>query len=316
MEDRPDGPAGIGLGEAGALAAPVIAQARDTGADPVRGILLMVAAMMIVPFMDAFAKHLSGRYAVSQLVWSRFFFHFIILAPFVFYRHRLAALRPRQPVLQVVRGGFLLSATVLFFGAISVMPMANALALLFISPMVVTALSPLILGEEVGLRRWFAAVAGFGGALIILRPGLGIMQWGSLLAAGAGCSFAFYTLATRKLAGSAPPTVTLAYTAILGAFVMSIAVVPDWITPRPADLAMMVAIGAIAVAGHFLLIRAFDYAPASLLAPYSYSEIVMATALGYIWFGDFPDGWTWTGIAVIVASGSYISMRSRRRTIA
>lgn len=315
MENRPEGPAGIGMGEAGALAAPTIQPTRNASGDPVRGILLMVSAMMIVPFMDAFAKHLSGRYAVSQLVWSRFFFHFAILAPFVLYRHRLAALRPRQPVLQIVRGGFLLSATVLFFGAISVMPIANALALLFVSPMVVTALSPFVLGEEVGLRRWAAAIAGFGGALVILRPGLGVMQWGSLLAAGAGCSFAFYTLATRKLAGSAPPSVTLAYTAILGALVMSIAVVPDWITPRPADLAMMVAIGAIAAAGHFLLIRAFDHAPASLLAPYSYSEIVMATALGYVWFGDFPDGWTWTGIAVIVASGIYISMRSRTRAI-
>jgi drug/metabolite transporter (DMT)-like permease len=153
---------------------------------------------------------------------------------------------------------------------------------------------------------------GFLGALIILRPGFGVVQIGSFFALGAGCSFAFYTLLTRKLSGSGPPLVTLAYTAITGAVLMSFLVIPDWVTPPPLDLAMMAGIGAIAAGGHFLLIRAFDHAPASLLAPYSYSEIVMATAVGWYIFGDFPDGWTWTGIAVIVASGVYISWRERR----
>jgi drug/metabolite transporter (DMT)-like permease len=171
-----------------------------------------------------------------------------------------------------------------------------------------------MLGERVGIRRWLAVAAGFLGALIILRPGFGVMQMGSLLALGAGCSFAFYTLLTRKLSGSAPPLVTLAYTAVTGMMVMSVAVLPDWITPPPEDLVMMAAIGAVAASGHFLLIRAFDHAPASLLAPYSYSEIVMATAVGWLIFGDFPDGWTWAGIAVIVSSGIYISWRERRKT--
>jgi len=273
----------------------------------------MVAAMMVVPFMDALAKYLSDRYAVSQLTWARFFFHFMILAPIVLYRHGAAALRPAQPVLQLVRSGFTLLATILFFAAIARMPIADALALLFVSPMVVTSLSPVMLGERVGARRWAAVIAGFLGALIILRPGLGVAQLASFLAIGAGCSFALYTLLTRKLSGSAPPLVTLAYSAVTGAVLMSVAVIPDWITPPPMDLLMMAGIGAIAAVGHFLLIRAFDYAPASLLAPYSYSEIVMATAVGWFIFSDFPDSWTWTGITVIVASGIYISWRERRK---
>jgi drug/metabolite transporter (DMT)-like permease len=171
-----------------------------------------------------------------------------------------------------------------------------------------------MLGERVGIRRWLAVAAGFLGALIILRPGFEVVQMGSLFALAAGCSFAFYTLLTRKLSGSAPPLVTLTYTAVTGMVVMSIAVLPDWITPPPVDLIMMAAIGAVAAGGHFLLIRAFDHAPASLLAPYSYSEIVMATAVGWFIFGDFPDGWTWTGISVIIASGIYISWRERRKT--
>jgi len=212
-----------------------------------------------------------------------------------------------------VRGGFTLAATILFFAAIAKMPIADALALLFVSPMIVTALSPIVLGEQVGIRRWSAVACGFIGALIILRPGFGVAQPSSFLAVGAGCSFAIYTLLTRKLSRSAPPLVTLAYTAVLGAVLMSIAVIPVWIAPSPMDLLMMASIGAIAAGGHFLLIKAFDYAPASLLAPYSYSEIVMATAVGWIFFSDFPDGWTWTGIAVIVASGIYISWRERRK---
>lgn len=312
-EEHGEGPAGIAMGETGALAAPPGHVPPVAAENHLAGILLMVAAMMIVPFMDALAKHLSDRYAVSQLAWARFFFHFAILAPIVLYRYGAAALRPARPVLQLLRSAFTLLATILFFAAISLMPIADALALLFVSPMVVTALSPLMLGERVGLRRWAAVVAGFLGALVILRPGFGVAQPGSLLALGAGVCFAFYTLLTRKLAGSAPPLVTLAYTAVIGAAAMSIAVVPGWVTPPPGDLLMMAAIGAIAASGHFLLIRAFDHAPASLLAPYSYSEIVMATAVGWFVFSDFPDGWTWTGIAVIVSSGIYISWREGKK---
>lgn len=306
-------PRGIAMAEAGAIGAPPDKAGIRPGDNPARGILLMVAAMMIVPFMDAIAKYLAADYPVTQIVWARFFFHFAIMAPIVLYRYGAGTLRPRQPGLQVVRGGFLLMATILFFTAIAVMPIADALALLFISPMVVTALSPMLLGEQVGIRRWTAVIVGFLGALIILRPGLGATQAGSFLAIGAGCAFAFYTLATRRLSGSAPPLVTLVYTAVLGAAVMSIAVIPVWVAPPPGDLALMAGIGAIAAGGHFLLIRAFDFAPASLLAPYSYSEIVMATAVGWFIFNDFPDGWTWAGIAVIVGSGIYISWRERQK---
>lgn len=312
MTGRDEGPPGLAMGETGAIAAAPGPAPVAAAENPLAGVLLMVAAMMIVPFMDALAKILSDRYTILQLTWARFFFHFMILAPIVLYRHGTSALRPARPLLQLVRSGFTLLATILFFGAIALMPIADALALLFVSPMVVTALSPMMLGERVGPRRWAAVIAGFAGALIILRPGFGIAQLGSFLALGAGCSFAFYTLLTRKLSGSAPPLVTLTYTAVTGAVLMTVAVAPGWITPPPLDLVMMAGIGAIAAGGHFLLIRAFDHAPASVLAPYSYSEIVMATAVGWFIFSDFPDGWTWLGIAVIVGSGIYISWRERR----
>lgn len=279
---------------------------------PAKGIVLMLAAMAVVPVMDGVAKHLSASFPVLQVVWARYFFHLLILLPVVLWRHGAGALLLRNPWLQVARGGFLLGSTVLFFAAIAVMPIADALALVFVAPLVVTALSPLILGERVGLRRWTAVGVGFVGVVVIVRPGLSAFHPGMLLALGAGTVYAFYSLATRKLSGSAPPLVTLVYTALLGALVMSALVPVVWTPPGTKDLFWMVLMGALAAGGHFLVIKSFEHAEASLLAPLGYSEIVMATVVGYVAFGDFPDAWTWLGVAIVITSGVYVSLRERR----
>ena len=278
---------------------------------PLIGILLVVAAMSVVPFMDALAKYLSGHIPVLQVVWSRYFFHFCLIFPVVLWRYGPRRMVPAKPLLQLVRGVLLLASTALFFAAIAYMPLADALALVFVSPLVVTALSPLVLGETVGLRRRLAVLVGFCGALIIIRPGFGTLQWPALLALSGGLVFGLYFLSTRRLAGSAPPLVTLTYTAAAGAVLMSLVMPFVWVTPSLQDLGAMALMGLIAAGGHFLLIRAFDYAPASLLAPFTYSEIVMTTLLGLVIFGDFPTAWTWAGIAIIIGSGVYISLRER-----
>ena len=213
----------------------------------------------------------------------------------------------------MLRSAFLLASTVFFFAAIALMPLADALALVFVSPLVVTALSPWLLGEQVGIRRWSAVLVGFLGVLIIIRPGAGVIQTGSLLALTAGTIFAFYLIATRKLAGSAPPLVTLTYTALVGALVMSVAMLWYWREPALFDWLMMIAMGAIAASGHFLLIKAFELAPASTLAPFTYWEIISTTVIGYVWFGDFPHSLTWLGIAIVIGSGVYISYREAIR---
>lgn len=284
-----------------------------TGSDSsLAGVALMLAAMAVVPLMDGVAKHLSATFAVLQVVWARYFFHLLILLPLVLWRHGAGALLLRNPWPQLLRGGFLLGSTILFFAAIAVMPIADALALVFVAPLVVTALSPLLLGERVGPRRWTAVSLGFVGVLVILRPGVSAFHTGMLLALGAGTVYAFYSLATRRLSGSAPPLVTLTYTALLGAMVMSVVVPAVWTPPGTLDLLWMVLMGALAAFGHFLVIKSFEHAEASLLAPLGYSEIVMATIVGYLAFGDFPDAWTWAGIVIVIASGVYVSMRERR----
>ncbi len=276
------------------------------------GILLIVLSMSIVPLMDGLAKVLSARYPVVEIVWARYFFHLLYLLPIVVVRFGASALIPRHPLLQIFRGGLLLISTFLFFAAIAQMPIADALALVFISPLIVTALSPVLLGEQVGSRRWAAVWTGFIGALIIIRPGFISIDTGTVLALAAGIIYAFYMIATRKLSGTSPPLVTLTYTALLGAVVTSAIVPFQWIMPGAFDFLLMAAMGLCAAAGHFLLIKAFEYAPASVLAPFGYSEIVMATIIGFVIFGDFPDTWTWFGIAVIISSGIYVSIRERR----
>jgi drug/metabolite transporter (DMT)-like permease len=274
---------------------------------------LILVAMAVVPCMDGIAKYLSRDYPVVQIVWARYFFHFLLLCPVLLLRFPLASLRPKRAGLQVLRGGLLLVSTVLFFAAISVIPLADAIALVFISPLVVTALSPFLLGEKVGFHRYGAVVLGLIGALIVIRPGQGAFEAAALLAAGAGVVYAFYSILTRKLSGSAPALVTLGYTALLGAVFVSLVVPFHWVSPDLNGWLMMAAMGVVAAVGHYFVIKAFELAPASFLAPFGYSEIVMTTIIGYTVFGDFPDYLTWIGIFVIIASGVYITWREKVR---
>lgn len=273
----------------------------------------MLTAMAIIPVMDATAKALSDSYHTVQLVWVRYFFHLLLFLPFVLWRYRYRLFRPARPLLQILRGAMLMSSTGLFFAAIALMPLADALAVVFIYPFVITALSPLVLGENVGLRRWAAVGSGFVGALIVIQPGAEILSAGVPFAVAAGSIYACYVLSTRKLAGSDPPLVTLTFTGMVGAVVMTLALPFFWVMPEPGDWPLMLLMGLCAALGHLCIIIAHEKASASQLAPLGYSEIISATLLGYLFFGDFPDPLTWLGIAVIVASGIYISIREGRR---
>lgn len=276
--------------------------------------VLMLSAMTLLPVMDGLAKGLTERYPVAQVVWARYFFHFLFMVPILFLRFAPGALVPQRLGLQLVRGGLLLAATGLFFFALADLPQSTVLALFFVSPAVVTVVAPFLLGERVGGRRVVAVALGFLGVLLILRPGAGVFGWGALCAIGAGVIHGFYMLFTRRLAGSAPPLVTLGYTAVIGAVVMTVLVPFAWVQPAPRDLAVMALLGLLAASGHFLLIRAFDYAPATWLAPLGYAEIVTAIAYGYAAYRHLPDAFTWLGIAVIVGAGVWISVYERRLT--
>lgn len=280
-----------------------------TSADrPVLGITLMIIGMLIVPLLDGCAKILSADYSVLQVSWARFAFHFVWLLPIVAWRgHRWWRI-PSSPWLHASRSAFLLIATVFFFLAISVVPIPNALALLFVSPLIVTVAAPFILDERFAPARITAATIGLFGVLVVLRPGTTDFSPMALFALGAGFSYAMYIITTRRVAGRSPPLLTLFYTAVVGFFVLSLVMPWVWIWPDATGWGLMALMGLIAAAGHFMVIKACDYADASLLSPFNYAEIIGATAVSYWLFGYFPDTWVWTGIAIICGTGIAISL--------
>ena len=287
-----------------------------TSSRPLLGIGLMLTAMSILPFLDVIAKHLGQQgVPVLQIVWARLFFGALLTMPFALKIAGVGGLVPNMPLMHAVRASFIIAATAFFFWALKYLPIADTLAIFFVQPLIVTLLSPAVLGEHVGIRRWSAVAVGFAGTLIIIRPGFQEVNPGVFLALASGASLAIYLLLTRKIAGSAPAMVTTFYTSLSGAVIMSVIVVFVWETPTPAQWGFFVLLSIIANGGHYLIIRAYDHGEASMLAPLAYTEIVMATFAGWYFFGDFPDFWTFFGVGILIASAIYISWRERVRNL-
>lgn len=278
------------------------------------GIGFMLLAMAILPVIDVIAKHLGQTgMPVLMIVWARLTFGALMTLPLALPHVGLRGLIPDRPALHALRASLLTAATFLFFWSLKFLPIADALAIFFVQPLVVTALSPLVLGERVGPRRWAAVAFGFLGTLIIIRPGLTTLNPGALMALGSGTSLALYLLLTRRISGAQKAIVTTFHTNALGALITTALVPLVWTAPGPSDWALLLALAAIANLGHYCIVRAYDHAEASLLAPLAYTEMVTSTLMGYVFFGDFPDAWTFLGVAILIASAIYISLRERAR---
>lgn len=290
---------------------------KSRSAHPLLGIGLMMSAMALLPFLDVIAKYLGQQgVPVLQIVWARLFFGAIFTAPFALKLAGPKGLFPNMPLMHMIRAAFMIAATGFFFAALHYQSIADTLAIFFVQPLVVTLLSPLVLGERVGVRRWVAVLIGFIGTLIIIRPGFQELNPGVFLALGSGTSLAIYLLLTRKIAGSAPAMVTSFYTALCGAIIISVIALFVWQPPTASQWAFFVLLSLIANTGHYLIIRSYDNAEASLLAPLAYTEMVMATLAGWYFFGDFPDIWTFAGVGILIACAIYISWRERKRDVA
>ena len=280
------------------------------------GIGLMISAMAVLPFLDAIAKYLGQQgVPVMQIVWARLFFGAFLTLPFALRLAGPRGLIPNMPLMHAVRAALMIAATGFFFAALHSLSIADTLAIFFVQPLIVTMLSPLVLGEKVGIRRWAAVLIGFIGTLIIIRPGFQELNPGVFLALGSGASLAIYLLLTRRIAGSAPAMVTTFYTSLMGAIITSVIVLFVWQTPTTEQWMFFVLLSAVANGGHFLIIRAYDHAEASLLAPLAYTEMIMATIVGWYVFGDFPDVWTFVGVGILIACAVYISWRERVRRV-
>ena len=276
-----------------------------------KAIIFNLLAWVMLPIMDGFAKYLSADLPVLQITWARYFFTVVFTFPVMFFFFRRNLVWTDKPKLQFIRGLILLTANICFFYAISVISLAKALTLAFVAPLIVTAFSPIFLDEKVGFRRWSAVIIGFIGSLVVIRPGFVEINLASFAALGTGIMYGFYLIITRKLSTSDNPLLTLLLTGVVGAVIISCIMPFVWVQPTTSQWSMMAAIGVFACIGHLFLILSLKYADASKLAPFSYFEIVTNIIIGYYFFGDFPDSWTFLGLAIIVISGIYIYQREQ-----
>jgi len=275
-----------------------------------KAIALLVVAVNLLAMMDGMVKYLAeAGYPALQILWARFFFNALLVSPIAAYRHRGLMLRPNDPGTQIGRGLLHALGTLLLFMAYARMPLADALAVYNAYPFVVAMLAPFLLAERSDWRQWLAVVVGFGGTMLVIRPGFESFNAGAVYALVGSIAFALYLILTRKLAGSAPADLTLSYQSLSATIIISMAVPFFWVTPDAFAVVLFIAIGAISALGHLLVILAFARAPASYLAPFGYMEIVTAAVIGFALFGDIPDFVTWVGIAVICASGIFIGIQ-------
>ena len=276
-----------------------------------RGPILNLSAWLILPIMDAIAKYLSYSLPILQITWFRFFFSAVITGIFIYLFSRKSFVRSKNIKSQVLRGILLLTSSLLFFYAISVISLAKALTLAFICPLIVTALSPYFLKERVGRRRWTAVIVGFIGVLLVIRPGIVEFNWASLASLGTGLCYAIYLIVTRSLKDTDNGLLTLLFTSIVGTVVLSVYLPFVWVNPSLNQLFLALNMGFIAALAHGLIIISYNYSDASKLAPLGYFEIIPNIIIGYIWFSDFPDKYTVLGLLVIILSGIYVFRREQ-----
>ncbi len=280
------------------------------------GIALMCGAVACFACLDATAKFLSPHMPTLQIVWARYVSAFLLALLWANPVKQPRLMVTSRPVLQVARSMLLLGSTLFNFLAVRYLQLDEALSIMFSTPFLVAALAGPMLGEWLGWRRWCAICVGFAGVLLVTRPGLGGIHPAALLSLGGALCYAFYGIITRTLSRSDSNETTLFYSNLVGALVM-VPVVPFvWTTPSDSLLiALMVVMGVFASLGHYLLIVAHRLAPASVLSPFIYSQMVWVIALGYLVFSDVPNYWTMAGAATVIASGLYMIHRERRRRV-
>ena len=283
---------------------------RDTRA----GIAYMLLGIVLLPVMNAIAKSLTADYPLTQVVWARFLGHLVWMSLFFGPFLGAALLRAHRPREMVGRSFVFFASNCVFIAALPYIQLATASAIMFTTPLVVVALSVPLLKERVGPWRSAAVVVGFCGALVIIRPGTDVFQPAALLMLLSAVCFAGYQLWTRRLARYERPETLIIYTALAGAIVMSL-IAP--FTSRPpddiVDTLKFAGVGLIGGAAQYFIICALQRAPASVVSPIGYAELIAAASFGYVIFDDLPDRYTWLGAALIVSAGLVVAWRERAR---
>ena len=276
-----------------------------------RGVLWMLLGMSCIGVLDGMAKYLGLRLSGIEVAWGYIVATFVCIMAYAFATRVPPArvLRSRRPWLQAARAVCLVISLTFLFVSLRYLPLAEATAINFTSPLFIVAVSGPILGERIDLGRWLAVAAGMVGALIVARPGAAVFHWASLLPLAGAVFFAYFNIVTRLLRTADPPLATLAHTFGIGSVLTSLALPFVWTVPTPAECLVFAAAGVLGFTAHFAIVRSLELADASTVAPLNYVRLVWAIGIGLVVFGDVPEAATLVGGAVIVASGLYVVYR-------
>jgi drug/metabolite transporter (DMT)-like permease len=280
---------------------------------PFRGIAMILASTVFLGTSDVTAKYLSHTLPAVEIAWLRFLVFAMIMVPAMIPGSPLFALRTGCFNLQIMRGAALLGSSLFFISGLRYLPIAEASATGFVSPIFVTALSIVFLSEKVGVRRWIATAVGLLGVLVILRPGSGAFHPAALFPIVSALCWAGTLIMTRMMSGSERAITTMTYSSIVGVLILSLLVPFVWVTPSWQDILLGVFIGIASTAGQWIVVLAFRYADASVLAPFQYIQLLWVSVFGFLIFSEIPDIWTVSGAAFIIASGLYTAHRERVR---
>ena len=285
--------------------------------DPPRlilGILFMCATALFFPLMGGVAKLLGAEYSSLQVSWARAFGHILFMLAAFLPRYGLGLLRTRRAGTQLARSALLFTSNLCHFFAITFIPIAKAAAISLTAPLIVALLAWPMLGERTTPARVAALAVGFAGVLIVIRPGTTLFHWASLLVVASATCYAVYQILTRRIAGVDPPETSAILSSVVGAFGMLLVVPFVWKAPESwAHAGLFASMGVLGACGHYCVARAFGYAPANIVSPFQYVQLIGSVTIGWLMFGDWPDAATWAGAAVIVAAGLWLGWSQTRK---
>jgi drug/metabolite transporter (DMT)-like permease len=280
---------------------------------PFKGIALILLSTIFLGTSDVTSKYLSATLPSVEIAWIRFVVFAIIMVPAMVPGTAIYSLRTTSIPLQLLRGTALLGSSLFFITGLRYLPIAEASATGFVSPLFVTALSIIFLAEKVGVRRWIATATGLFGVLVILRPGTSAFHVAAFLPIVSAFCWATTLIMTRMMSGKEHSSTIMTYSSIAGVAIMTAMVPFAWVAPTWHDIMFGILVGVASTAGQWIVVLAFRYADASVLAPFSYTQLLWVSILGFLVFGEVPDTWTIVGASFIVASGLYTAHRERVR---
>ena len=276
------------------------------------GVSFTILGVLSFSLLDLITKYATSNYPMMQLAWARLIFHFALVAPLLSKREWIGLLKPDQLAIQTIRALAVLGAGFAFIASFFYLPLAEVTAISFLAPLLVVILGVPLLKEHVGPSHYSVVLLGLASIWIIIRPGTDVFHWAAIFPLLAAVCHALYQITTKMLSGSESVMVVLQYPAFVGSIILSGIVPFVWVTPSTIGWLMFLGMGLFGMLGHVFLIKALDFAPATAITSYHYTQILFATIWGYIFFGEFPDNYTITGTTILIASGLYLFHLQRR----